>query len=627
MKKLRKLISGNRYLKAVLDFAAIIIGYYIALALRFEFAVPPLKAAYLLLCAPVIILVFLIFNSYMGLYSGRWKYASFDEILNLSSASFLATAVIFVGALAIPGARTYLPLSVSVIGGVLSLFVMAFVRLQYRVLRELRLRQAAAGGKKVLLVGAGEAGEMVARDMLRHPEHGYVPVGFVDDDLAKRNLVIQGVPVMGTRHDIPRLVVRENVDEIFITIPSLQGKEVRDLISICETTDAVIKILPPLLKMARKRIGASAVREVHVDDLLGREPFPLHDQLVADAMLGSSVLITGGSGSIGSRLAHHIASFGPANLILLDNNESGLFEVENELRRASPGSKVTVEMADIRDIERLRTIFKRNRPDYIFHSAASKHVPMMELHPTEAVKNNILGTKNIAETARDYGAKGFIFFSSIKAERPDNIMGVTKNIAERMLYFMNEDGGCRFASFRLGNVLGTRGSVVTVFERLIQQGGPITLTHPDASRYFLTIDEAALMIMQACAMMEGGEIYMPDMGEPVKIKELAEGMIGLMRPEWDVEIVITGLRPGEKIQEEILLPVDGIKPTTHEKIYRLDYHFRDKERFMRDVDLLVEAAQRNDEREVKSILSRMVPTYTPKWETGEEEATKKGAGS
>jgi len=296
----------------------------------------------------------------------------------------------------------------------------------------------------------------------------------------------------------------------------------------------------------------------------------------------------------------------------LDNNESGLFEVENELKRRFPECECRVVMADIRDEERIDKIFNKYRPNFIFHTAASKHVPMMEMHPTEAVKNNVLGTKILAEAAFRNGAEGFILYSSIKAEKPDNIMGVTKHIAEKLLYFMSSEGDSGFSAFRLGNVLGTRGSVIFVFKRLIEQGGPINLTHPDASRYFLTIDEAALMTIQAGSFMEGGEIFMPDMGEPVKIKDLAENMIGFMRPEADIEINITGLRPGEKAQEDLLLPADIIKSTPHDKIFRLDLHFENKDAFMKDVDKLVDAARHNDEREVKTMLAKLVPTYTPK---------------
>jgi len=617
----RRVVAGNRYIKIILDFVAVILGFFVALSLRFELSLPTEQASRLLLCLPLLILVFYLFNSLMGIYAGRWKYASFDELLNLSSAGSLSTVSIFLGTLLIPRARSYLPISVSVIGPIISLFVMGFIRLQYRLFGELRLRGGEGKGKKVLLVGAGEAGEMVARDMLRHPEYGYYPEAFVDDDPAKRNLILQGVPVMGNRKDIPTLVLSLDIDEIFITVPSLEGEELRAIVSICEQTDAPIKILPPLVKMAGRRISAFSVRELRADDLLGREPFQVDVRAVADTFSGCSVLITGGSGSIGSRLAHHVASFGPSKVILLDNNESGLFEVEGDLKRSFPEMPFEIIMADIRDESRIRRIFHRHKPDYVFHTAASKHVPMMELHPTEAVKNNILGTKILADAARANSCRGFLFFSSIKAEKPDNIMGVTKNVAERLLYFLNEDGGCRFASFRLGNVLGTRGSVTTVFEKLIRKGGPITLTHPDASRYFLTIDEASLMVIQACVMARGGEIFFPDMGKPVKIKDLAESMIGILRPEQDIEFVITGLRPGERIQEELLLPVDLVKPTEHQRIFRLDYHFKDREEFNRVVSSLLDAAMNNEENEVKRLLAQLAPHYKPRlnMEEAEEE--------
>jgi len=622
MNRIHDYIIGKSWVKVLIDIVSIILGFFIALALRFEFSIPQTKIAHLLLTLPGIIIVFTFFNVVMGIYSGKWKYASFDELLNLSSATFFSTTIIFLVTLFVPGVRGYLPLSVAVIGGIVSLFVMSFARTQYRILTELSLRRREIGGKRVLLVGAGEAGEIVARDMMRHPDYGLSPVGFIDDNKSKGNLQVQGIPVLGGRETIPENVRKLDVDQIFITIPSMEGIELRDIITICETTDAEIKILPPILKTISGRIGAFSVRELCVEDLLGREPFDLDVSAVSSAVTGKCVVVTGGSGSIGSVLAQHLASFGPKRLIALDNSESGLFSVENDLKRRFPECDCKVVMADIRDEGRINKLFHKYHPDLIFHTAASKHVPMMEMYPTEAIKNNVLGTKILAEAARDSGASAFILYSSIKAEKPDNIMGVTKHIAEELLYYMNSDGGCRFASFRLGNVLGTRGSVIEVFQRLIEQGGPINLTHPDASRYFLTIDEAALMTMQTVAFMDGGEIFMPDMGEPVKIKDLAENMIGFMRPGEVIKINITGLRPGEKAQEDLLLPVDIIKPTAHEKILRLDYHFQGKEEFIQEVKELIEAAYRNDEVKVKKLLAKLALTYTPKG-LEEEEAMEK----
>lgn len=624
MRSIQNLLAGKKLLKIIIDIIAIILGFLIALSVRFEFSVPRDKFARFILILPGVVIVFILFNWMFKIYSGRWKYASFDEVLNLTSADVLATSFVFIFIIAIPGARAHLSISETVMGGVLALFIMGFIRLQYRLFGEMRLRRGGRGGARVLIIGAGESGEMVARDMFRHPGYNLIPVGFIDDDKSKQNLYVQGVPVIGGREDIPEAVLKLDIDQIFITIPSLQGKQIRDIVTICETTDADIKILPPLLKSMSKRIGAYSVRELRVEDLLGREPFKLDVHSVSATITSNSILVTGGSGSIGSILAQHIASLGPKCLLVLDNNESGLFEVENELRRRFPECNCRVVMADIRDEERIIKIFDKYRPDFVFHTAASKHVPMMEMHPTEAVKNNVLGTKILAETALRYGAKGFILYSSIKAEKPDNIMGVTKHIAEKLLYFMNSTSESNFASFRLGNVLGTRGSVIFVFQKLIEQGGPINVTHPDASRYFLTIDEAALMTIQAGSFMEGGEIFMPDMGEPVKIMDLAENMMGLMRPEADIKINITGLRPGEKAQEDLLLPADVIKSTPHDKIYKLDYHFKGKETFLKDVNTLIDAAKRNDEREVKIMLAKLVPTYTPKGLEEEEIAEEKG---
>jgi FlaA1/EpsC-like NDP-sugar epimerase len=612
--KLRGFLSGNRYLKIVLDFGSVILGYYIALALRFEFSIPQLKAAHLLLCMPLIILVFFLFNTLMGIYSGRWKYASFDEILNLSSASFLSTATLFAGTLLIPGARSYLPLSVSVIGGVLSLFVMAFLRLQYRLYGEMRLRQGAGGGKKVLLVGAGEAGEMVARDMLRHPEHGYTPVGFVDDDPAKRRLIVQGIPVMGRRDDIPRLVNKLGVNEIFITIPSLSGEEVREVLTHCEKAGVKTKILPGIMKTMTGEIGVRSVREIELEDLLGREKVEIDLESISAYIANKVVLVTGAGGSIGSELSQQLASLGPRLLILLDNDETSLYNLELSLIKEFTTCPFHSVVADIRDERRISSVFQKFRPQVIFHSAALKHVPMMEFHPSEAVKNNVMGTRIVADASMRYGMERFILISTDKAVHPINVMGSTKRIAEMLIRDCQKKVKGKevlFTAVRFGNVLGSRGSVVPIFRKQIEEGGPVLVTHPEVSRYFMTIEEAAQLVIQAGAFTRGGDVFILDMGKPVRIIDLAREMIRLMGKEGEIEIKVTGLRPGEKLHETLTFPDEEMVRTPHPKIDKALHEIDTPPDFSHKLNELIMAALQDDEDRVRLLLSDIVPSYKP----------------
>lgn len=626
----RRVVAGNRYIKILLDFAAVILGFFVALSLRFEFSLPAEQASKLLLCLPLLLLVFYVFNSFMGIYAGRWKYASFDELLNLSSAGSLSTVSIFLGALLIPRARNYLPPSVSVIGPIISLFVMGFIRMQYRLFGELRLRSGEGKGKKVLLVGAGEAGEMVARDMLRHPEYGYYPEAFVDDDPAKRNLVLQGVPVMGNRTDIPRLARELGVQEIFITIPSLSGEGLREILHICEETGLKTKILPGIARTMSGEVGVSSVRDIELEDLLGREPVETDLASISAYVSNRVVLVTGAGGSIGSELCAQLSALGPKLLLLLDNDETSLYELELELLRAMSACPFQAVVADVRDEKRVESLFRRHRPQVVFHSAALKHVPMMEYHPAEAVKNNVLGTRVVAEAALRHGAERFILISTDKAVHPVNVMGATKRVAEMLVKdYSGKDGGGKegatggaarggaggdgtlFTAVRFGNVLGSRGSVVPTFQRQIENGGPVMVTHPEVTRYFMTVGEAAQLVIQAGAFTRGGDLFILDMGEPVKIIDLAREMLRLTGKEGEIEIKVTGLRPGEKLHEELTFPEEELARTPHPKIDKVVQDLELPEDFSARVEELIQAAAWDDEERVRFLLSELVPTYKP----------------
>ncbi len=614
MRGFRKGVAKSRYVKILLDFLSVIVGFFVALALRFEFSIPGHQALKLLLALPAVILVFYALSALFGLYAGRWKYASFDEVMNLTSAGGLSTAVIFTGAWVIPGVRAYLPLSVAVMGGVLSLLLMALFRLQYRLLVELPLRQGSNGGKKVLLVGAGEAGEMVARDMLRHPELGYSPAGFVDDDPAKRNLVLQGVPVLGRREDIPRLVAELKAQEIFVTIPSLTGENLKDILSFCEKAGVKTKILPGIVRTMSGEVGVAAVREVELEDLLGREPVETDLASISAYITNRVVLVTGAGGSIGSELSLQLAGLGPRLLVLLDNDETSLYELEMRLIRGLVTCPFHAVVADIRDEARVRSVFERYRPQVVFHSAALKHVPMMEYHPAEAVKNNVWGTRILAQAALEGGAERFILISTDKAVHPVNVMGCTKRVAEMLIKdYQGRNGGkgTLFTAVRFGNVLGSRGSVVPTFKKQIEEGGPVLITHPEVTRYFMTIEEAAQLVIQAGAFTRGGDVFILDMGEPVRIIDLARELIRLMGKEGEIEIKVTGLRPGEKLHETLTFPEEELARTPHPKIDKAIHDLELPRDFQARVEELILAARREDEDRVRFLLAEMVPSYKP----------------
>ncbi len=609
MKGRKRSFRGSRYVKAVIDAGAVFLGFLVAISVRFEFAIPRENIPRFFLAAPLVVCWYLLFNLLMGLYAGRYKYASFEEMLNLASSAILATAGLAGVILAVPGARAYIPVSVTAIGGALSLFVMAFARLQFRLWGEMRLLARAGGRKRVLLVGAGEAGEMVARDMMRHPEYDYFPAGFVDDDPEKKNLVLRGVPVLGTRRDIPRLVEELSIDEIFITIPSASGEQVRDILAHCEGTGARVKILPGIFRAMAGEVSVASVREIRLEDLLGREPVKTDLASIASYIEDRVVLVTGAGGSIGAELSRQLCGLGPRRLLLLDNDESSLFDLEQELAGEGAPRVYLSLVADVRDEARMEALLRRYRPQVVFHSAALKHVPMMEFHPAEAVKNNVLGTRVAAEVSLRHGVERFILISTDKAVRPVNVMGATKRVAEMLVKHYNGRDHTLFTAVRFGNVLGSRGSVVPTFMRQIERGGPVTVTHPDVTRYFMTVNEAAQLVIQAGAFTRGGDVFILDMGEPVRVMDLAREMIRLAGKEDQVRIQITGLRPGEKLHEELTTPQEELVLTPHPMIYRLSHEVGEAGDFMQRVEELISAAMEEDEDRVRRLLSSLVPTY------------------
>ena len=576
-------------LTIALDAIAVAGAFYIALVLRYEFAPPLGSLSQLTLALPLVILVFLGSFALLGIYSRKMKFASFDEVWAIVRATGFVT-VIILGCLVLVGSlRAYVPIGVAISGAAVSLLTLSAMRLGYRLIFERRAQRASHAGARVLLVGAGEAGEIIARDMMRNPECGYAPMAFVDDNPFKGNLVLQGVPVSGSRGDIPNIVNHLGIDEIFITMPSARGQDIREIVDICSATDVRVKILPGITTILKGDPGISAVRELRVEDLLGREPVEIDPELVSGYLSGKVVLVTGAAGSIGSELSRQILRFNPARLVLLDNDETALFNLQFDLMDI--GEQFEMVIADIREEQRIKSVFAKYRPAIVFHSAALKHVPMMEFHPCEAVKNNVMGTLNLADAAAEFGCERFLLISTDKAVQPSNTMGATKRLSELLMKKYNATSKTNFGAVRFGNVLGSRGSVVPTFERQINNGGPVLVTDPEITRYFMTINEAATLVIQAAAYLHDGELFVLDMGEPIRILELAKKMIAIMGNGRPIDIRFTGLRPGEKMHEELAYGHEQLSATVHPKIATIKDHNGIPEELYSGIGMLVDFAR------------------------------------
>lgn len=461
------------------------------------------------------------------------------------------------------------------------------------------------GKSKVLIVGVGVAGTMV-HDKLKYDTEMEI-VGFVDDDAKKMGLTVCGLTVLGNRFDLPELIGKYRVDIVIIAIPSAPPAEIGKIIEICKKAKPKLKakILSGTFDLSTMKIKALPIRDVQVDDLLGRKPLTLDTEEIQRYIRGQTVLITGAGGSVGTELSKHVANCNPRKLILMGRGENSIYEVEQQLKLHRPDVKTISEIADIKDSGRINRLFKSYRPGLVFHAAAHKHVPYMERIPEEAVKNNILGTNILCEAAYNFGCEKFIFISTDKAVKPTSIMGATKKVAETIMLMKNDLGGTKYASVRFGNILGSRGSVVPLFERQISMGGPVTITHPDMMRYFMTVGEAAQLVLQAGAMSRGGEIFVLDMGEPICIKDLAYKMISLrgLEPEKDIFISYTGIRPGEKIKEILAEEDEEMVATMHDKISAIRNNSKDYAKAQKIINELLKPNFSFGGDEIKRLLS------------------------
>lgn len=599
------LISFSYYAAFYLRFDGNIDAQYIHTFLQNVFAITVIKIS-----------VFYFFN----LYNSLWRYASVEELIKVIASIIISNA----------GVISYLylysvhfPRSIYVIATLLDMVFIGGSRFSYRAMKRIRQNDIihAPGRKKlkkVMIIGGGDAGALVIRELKNHVQLNSEPVAVIDDDIKKQGKMINGVPVLGTRLDIPSVAVKKSIDEIIIAIPSASRKEIRQIVEESKKTRCKLKILPGMYELIDGKVSVSQIRDVEIEDLLGREPVKLDIEEISGYLKGKKVLVTGGGGSIGSELCRQIAKFHPSQLVILDIYENNAYEIQNELKsiynihnEGDEGLNLKVVIASIRDKERIEEIFREISPDVVFHAAAHKHVPLMEDNPKEAIKNNVFGTLNVAQAANKYGVKRFVMISTDKAVNPTNIMGASKRMCEMIIQSMNTVSETEFVAVRFGNVLGSNGSVIPLFKKQIAKGGPVTVTHEEVIRYFMTIPEAAQLVIQAGAMAKGGEIFILDMGEPVKILDLAKDLIRLsgFEPNVDIPIEIIGLRPGEKLFEELLLDEEGIKSTDHKKIFIGKPVFTDYKLLMKSLEQLKGVINECSVEELKDYIEEIVPTY------------------
>ncbi len=604
-----KLID-NRSLAIFHDLAMIPVAWFGAYWLRFNLGVIPDKqlSAAIGMLAIVIVIQAIAFR-YFGLYRGVWRFASMPDLMRIAKAVLVGMAFSAVTIFLITRMEG-VPRSVFPLYGLLLIALLGGPRFLVRWSKDRGIYTGE--GRKLLIVGAGKAGEMLVRDLLRNREECYQPVGFVDDNIVKQGSEIHGVRVLSSCDEMIDLVERLDIDLIVLALPSAKSSDMRRLVGLCEKTGVPFRTLPPLDRLMSGQVTVNQLREVSIDDLLGREPVSLDWDAIELELKGKRVLVTGAGGSIGSELCRQIARLQPAHLILLDSSEFNLYTIEMELLKGYPGLKISRCLNDVVDKAAIDRIFSNSRPEVVFHAAAYKHVPMLEDQVREAARNNIQGTRTMADTADRFGCEAFVMISTDKAVNPANVMGTSKRAAEIYCQNLNQRSQTRFVTVRFGNVLGSAGSVVPLFRKQIETGGPVTVTHREITRYFMTIPEACQLILQASVMGKGGEIFVLDMGEPIKISYLAEQMIQLSGkvPGEDIAIVYTGLRPGEKLYEELFHEKEALQSTDHAKILLARHRGFAWERLSEIMDQLNAACASYDEHALRTFMKELVPEWS-----------------
>jgi len=625
-------------------------SFWVAHGLRYEFRVPPLAAAVANVIPPeavgepvstlvgvpeavwsrfyqmlvfVLIVKVLVFG-YFRLYAGWWQYVSVQDLVETFKASHISTVIILGGVYltrlltgyGVLSVRLTVPDTILIIDWAATIALVGGMRFLVRIIREGSRPVSPAGLTRVLIVGAGDAAEGILRELYRLPVEKYHVVGFVSDDPRKRGIRIHGVPVLGGVDELAAIADHQTAEEVIIALPQPKRDELRRIIEVCKGRKLTFRIVPGVADLIEGRIDVSRLREVDINDLLGREAVSLEVDQIGHFLTDRVVLVTGAGGSIGSELCRQVASFRPRRLVMLEQAENNLFHIDRELRAQLSRLELVPVIADVCDRQRIENVFAACRPNVIFHAAAHKHVPMMELNPGEAIKNNVFGTKNIADMACKFKADAFVMISTDKAVNPTSVMGCTKRIAEMYCQALSSSAACdatKYVLVRFGNVLGSAGSVVPIFREQIARGGPVTVTHPEMQRYFMTIPEATQLVIQAGTMGKGGQILLLDMGEPVKIVDLARDMITLsgFRPEIDIKIEFLGMRPGEKLFEELRTGAENVLPTHHKKIFIWQSRTCTQEEIAQVLEKLRAVSDSQQPERIQQVLKSIIPEYEP----------------
>lgn len=579
------------------DIVFLIVSLYFALLLRFDFNIPQEYMVFFKLSIIPVVIITLVANKFFNLYNSIWKYASIEELISIIYSVSLANVIFviysyFVNYKFLENRYYRFPFSVHIIFWILSVVALGGTRFTYRVIEgnsrdkgsiktlgSLVISETVEKNdedgeskpidKNLLIIGAGDASALLIKEIKRHKDLNYDIVGLIDDDASKKGKLINGIEVIGGREKILYVCEKKAVEEIILSIPSADLQTKREIVNICRRTKCKLKTIPGLYEIIDGKVSITKLRDVNIEDLLGREEVKLNNENINKYIKDKTILVTGGGGSIGSELCRQIAKFNPKKLIILDIYENNVYDVQMELNSNHPELAKDIIIASIRDTKRMQEVFRTYRPDVVFHAAAHKHVPLMEENPAEAIKNNIIGTYNVLKCCDEFKVKKFVQISTDKAVNPTNIMGATKRFCEIMVQAFDKVSDTEYVAVRFGNVLGSNGSVIPLFKKQIAHGGPVTVTHPEINRFFMTIPEAAQLVIQAGAIAHGGEIFVLDMGQPVKIVDLARDLITLSgyKPDVDIKIQYTGLRPGEKLYEELLMNEIALTSTEHDKIF------------------------------------------------------------
>jgi FlaA1/EpsC-like NDP-sugar epimerase len=613
-----------RSAQVAIDVFVLSLALWLAFQVRFEWQVPQVMLQPLLFMWPYVVALQYTLLALFGIPRFSWRYIGLREAMHIGAATVLASGILMVVRVAaplLPARRlahySSLPFGVIAIDLLLALVGIIGVRVFRRLsseraeFRRLRIPDNA-GVVPTLLVGAGRGGVMVAKEIAGRPELGILVVGFVDDDPLKQGSVIHGLRVFGKTADVRRIARQKGVKQAIITISNAPGSAVRAISAVCQEAGLRVKVLPGLYQLVGGEVNLTRMRDVAIEDLLGREPVVLEEDAISADLRGKVVAITGAGGSIGSEICRQVARFGPKLLVAMERSENALFEIHRELKDTFPDQAVEPCLADICDSARLSEVFSQHRPDVVFHAAAHKHVPMMEWNPAEAVKNNVFGTQGLADCAHAHGVRAFVMISTDKAINPSSVMGASKRLAELYIQGLAKISTTRFVTVRFGNVLGSNGSVVPIFKEQIARGGPVKVTHPDMKRYFMTIPEACRLVLQAGSMGKGGEIFILDMGEPLKIVDLARDLIHLSGfSEDEIEIVFTGIRPGEKLYEELSVAEENVELTRHPKIFIGRTRGGALEQIQVAMSRLADAVREQDSSGIRAAMMAVLPEYRP----------------